>query len=326
MMTTSGVGSGADGFGRVAVLLGGWSAERPVSLESGAAVLAALRRRGVDAQGIDVGRDVVGRLAAGGFDRAFIALHGRGGEDGVIQGALETLGLPYTGSGVLASALGMDKRRTKMVWRAAGLPTPAFRLLSGPADLEAVAAEVGFPVMVKPVHEGSSIGMGRADDPAALRAAWEAARCHDAEVIAERWVTGAEYTAAVLGRQVLPLIRLETPRGFYDYEAKYHAETTRYLCPCGLTPEAEAEAGVLALAAFETVGAGGWGRVDLMRDADGRFWLLEINTVPGMTSHSLVPMAARAAGIEFDELVVRILATAAAPAGSAGAARPESDA
>lgn len=325
-MATSGGGTGAGGFGRVAVLMGGWSAERPISLESGTAVLAALQRRGVDAHGIDVGRDVVGRLAAGGFDRAFIALHGRGGEDGVIQGALETLGLPYTGSGVLASALGMDKRRTKMVWRAGGLPTPAFRLLAGAADLEAVAVEVGFPVMVKPVHEGSSIGMGRADDPAALQQAWEAARCFDAEVIAERWVTGAEYTAAILGQQVLPMIRLETPRGFYDYEAKYHAETTRYLCPCGLTAEAEAEAGAIALAAFDAVGASGWGRVDLMRDADGRFWLLEINTVPGMTGHSLVPMAARAAGLDFDELVVRILATAVASAAGAGAAVPESDA
>lgn len=325
-MATSGAGTGTGGFGRVAVLMGGWSAERPISLESGAAVLAALQRRGVDAHGIDVGRDVVARLAAGRFDRAFIALHGRGGEDGVIQGALETLGLPYTGSGVLASALGMDKRRTKMVWRAAGLPTPAFRLLAGAADLEAVAVEVGFPVMVKPVHEGSSIGMGRADGPTALRQAWEAARRFDAEVIAERWVTGAEYTAAVLGRQVLPVIRLETPRGFYDYEAKYHAETTRYLCPCGLTADAEAEAGAIALAAFDAVGASGWGRVDLMRDADGRFWLLEINTVPGMTGHSLVPMAARAAGLDFDELVVRILATAPASAAGAGAAGPESDA
>ena len=296
-------------YGRVAVLLGGWSAERPVSLESGAAVLAALQRRGVDAHGLDVGRDVLVRLADGRFDRAFIALHGRGGEDGVIQGALETLDLPYTGSGVLASALGMDKRRTKMLWRAAGLPTPPYRLLNGDEDLDAVADEVGFPVMVKPVHEGSSIGMGRADGPAELRRAWQAARAHDAEVIAERWVTGEEYTAAILDREVLPLIRLVTPRGFYDYHAKYHDDRTRYLCPCGLSAEAEAEAGGIALAAFEAVGARGWGRVDLMREADGRSWLLEINTVPGMTSHSLVPMAARAAGLDFDGLVMRILAT-----------------
>jgi D-alanine-D-alanine ligase len=281
-----------------------------VSLESGAAVLAALERRGVDAHGIDVGRDVLARLTDGRFDRAFIALHGRGGEDGVIQGALETLDLPYTGSGVLASALGMDKRRTKMVWRAAGLPTPAYRLLAGEEDLEAVADEVGFPVMVKPVHEGSSIGMGRADGPEELRRTWQAARVHDAEVIAEQWVTGEEYTAAILGRRVLPLIRLETPRGFYDYQAKYHDEGTRYLCPCGLPAQAEAEAGALALAAFDAVGVRGWGRVDLMRDAAGRSWLLEVNTVPGMTSHSLVPMAARAAGLDFDELVMRILATA----------------
>jgi D-alanine-D-alanine ligase len=298
------------GFGRVAVLMGGWSAERPISLESGAAVLAALRRGRVDAHGIDTGRDVLTRLQEGGFDRVFIALHGRGGEDGVIQGALDTLGLPYTGSGVLASALGMDKRRTKMVWQAAGLPTPPYRLLAGAVDLEAVAAEVGFPVMVKPVHEGSSIGMARADDPRGLRRAWEAARGYDQEVIAERWIVGEELTAAVLGRQVLPLIRLVTARGFYDYEAKYHDEGTRYLCPCGLPEAAEAEAARIALAAFDAIGASGWGRVDLIRDGEGRAWLLEVNTVPGMTSHSLVPMAARAAGVDFDALVLRILASA----------------
>ena len=325
-MTVSGNRGETRGFGRVAVLMGGWSAERPVSLESGAAVLAALRRCGVDAHGIDVGRDVMTRLATERFDRVFIALHGRGGEDGVIQGALEVLGLPYTGSGVLASALGMDKRRTKMVWQAAGLPTPASTLLAGEADLEAVAGEVGFPVMVKPVHEGSSIGMGRADDLDALRRAWEIARRHDAEVIAEGWVQGAEYTVAILGRRVLPAIRLETPRDFYDNEAKYQASSTRYLCPCGLDPEAEAEVGALALAAFDAVGASGWGRVDFIRDGAGRFWLLEINTVPGMTGHSLVPMAARAAGMDFDELVVRVLATASGPTPGAGGPQLESDA
>jgi D-alanine-D-alanine ligase len=300
-------------FGHVAVLMGGWSAERPISLESGTAVLAALRGRGVDAHGIDVGRDVLARLGAERFDRAFIALHGRGGEDGVIQGALETLGIPYTGSGVLASALGMDKRRTKMLWQAAGLPTPAYRVLADEADLENVAGSVGFPVMVKPVHEGSSIGMARADGPEALRLAWEAARAHDREVIAERWVVGQELTAAVVGRQVLPLIRLVTPRGFYDYEAKYHDAGTQYLCPCGLPAGEEAELARVALAAFDVLGAVGWGRVDLMLDAERRPWLLEINTVPGMTSHSLVPMAARAAGIDFEELVVRILAGVASP-------------
>jgi D-alanine-D-alanine ligase len=298
--------------------MGGWSAERPVSLESGGAVLAALRRRGIDAHGLDVGRAVLADLAAGGFDRAFVALHGRGGEDGVIQGALETLGLPYTGSGVLASALGMDKRRTKMLWQAAGLPTPAFRLLEGDDDLEATAATVGFPVMVKPVHEGSSIGMARADGPGELRRAWEAARAFDREVIAERWVTGEEYTVAILGRQTLPAIRLVTPRGFYDYQAKYHDEATRYLCPCGLPAEAEVEVAALALEAFDAIGASGWGRVDLLRDAEGRSWLLEINTVPGMTGHSLVPMAAKAAGIGFDELCERILATALASGGREG--------
>jgi D-alanine-D-alanine ligase len=305
-------------FGKVAVVMGGWSAERPVSLESGAAVLAALRRRRVDAHGIDAGRDVLTRLVEGGFDRVFIALHGRGGEDGVIQGALETVGLPYTGSGVLASALGMDKRRSKMLWLAAGLPTPPYRLMSTEADLHGVASEVGFPVMVKPVHEGSSIGMARADGPEDLRRAWEAARAYDREVMAERWVTGEEYTAAVLGRQVLPLIRLVTPRGFYDYHAKYHDEATRYLCPCGLPGAEESRLGALALAAFDAVGATGWGRVDLLRDAAGQSWLLEINTVPGMTSHSLVPMAARAAGVDFDELVMRILASAERPDSGGG--------
>jgi len=304
-------------FGRVVVLYGGWSAERPVSLESGAAVLAALRRRGVDAHGLDVGRDVLERLAGGHFDRAFLALHGRGGEDGVIQGALEVLGLPYTGSGVLASAVGMDKRRTKMLWQAEGLPTPAYRLLARKSDLAAVAHALGFPVMVKPVHEGSSIGLARANDPGDLRQAWLAARAFDAEVIAERWVSGEEYTAAVLGRRVLPLIRLVSARGFYDYQAKYQDDRTQYLCPCGLAPEAEAEIGALALAAFDAVGASGWGRVDLLLDGDGRPWLLEINTAPGMTSHSLVPMAARAAGMSFEELVLRILGTAASRVGGA---------
>lgn len=313
-------------YGRVAVLYGGWSAERPVSLESGAAVLTALRRRGVDAHGVDVGRDVLARLAGESYDRAFIALHGRGGEDGVIQGALEVLGLPYTGSGVLASAVGMDKRRTKMLWQAAGLPTPAYRLLAAEADLDAVAESVGFPVMVKPVHEGSSIGMARADDPGELRRAWVAARAYDPEVIAERWVTGEELTAAVLGRRVLPLIRLVSARGFYDYQAKYHDDRTQYLCPCGLAAEAEAQVGALALAAFDAVGARGWGRVDLLRDDEGRPWLIEINTVPGMTSHSLVPMAARAAGMDFDDLVLRILASAAPPPLDAGPEPVERDA
>ncbi|MBK1701367.1 D-alanine--D-alanine ligase [Thiococcus pfennigii] len=295
-------------FGKVAVLLGGRSAEREISLKSGHAVLAALRERGVDAEPLDPGPDVLERLREGGFARAFIALHGRGGEDGQIQGALETLGLPYTGSGVLGSALGMDKYRCKLLWRGLGLPTADFALLREEADL-AAAADLGFPLMVKPVHEGSSIGMARVEDRKALVQAWRGAAVFDAQVLAERWITGAEYTCAVLGHEALPLIRLETPRAFYDYEAKYQAETTRYLCPCGLPEAEEAVLRHLALEAFDAVGARGWGRVDLMVDDQGRPFLLEINTIPGMTDHSLVPMAARARGLSFDELTWRILET-----------------
>ncbi len=294
-------------FGKVAVLMGGRSAEREISLNSGRAVLAALLRRGVNAHGLDVGADVLTQLAEGRYNRAFIALHGRGGEDGVIQGALETLGLPYTGSGVIGSALGMDKFRCKLLWQGLGLPTPAFVLLKTEADL-AAAAELGFPLVVKPAHEGSSIGVERVDDAAALHRAWQAAAQMDPEVIAECWITGPEYTVAILGLEALPLIRLETPHAFYDYDAKYQANSTRYLCPCGLAPEQEREAQQLALQAFNAAGARDWGRIDLMQDQAGQFWLLEVNTVPGMTDHSLVPMAAKAHGLDFDELVWRILA------------------
>lgn len=295
-------------YGKVAVLMGGDSAEREVSLRSGAAVLAALQQRGVDAHGIDAGPDVLRRLETGAFDRAFIILHGRGGEDGVIQGALERIGLPYTGSGVLGSALGMDKYRTKALWRGLGLPTPESVLLTGAADL-AAADGLGYPLMVKPSREGSSIGMTKVEDAQQLQQAWETARRYDASVLAERWILGREYTASVLLGEALPLIRLETPHTFYDYEAKYHADTTRYHCPCGLPPAQEAELQALCLQAFNAVGAEGWGRVDLMLDEQQQPWLIEVNTVPGMTDHSLVPMSARAAGIEFDELVMRILAT-----------------
>ena len=297
----------AQDFGRVAVLMGGWAAEREVSLVSGRAVLEGLLRRGVDAHGIDVGRDVLTVLAAGRFDRVFIVLHGRGGEDGVIQGALEILGLPYTGSGVMGSAIAMDKYRTKLLLQALGLPTPGFALIDDENDLAAASA-LGFPLMVKPALEGSSIGMSRADDAGQLRAAWaKAAEC-DSHVMAERWVTGAEYTVAILGREALPLIRLETPHAFYDYDAKYVANDTRYLIPCGLDQDSEARLQRLALQAFDAVGASGWGRVDFLVDDADRPWLIEINTVPGMTGHSLVPMAAKAVGIGFDELVWRILA------------------
>ena len=298
--------SAAD-FGRVAVMMGGWAAEREVSLVSGKAVLDGLQRRGVDAHGIDAGRDVLDVLAAGAFDPVFNILHGRGGEDGVIQGALEILGLPYTGSGVMGSAIAMDKYRTKLLLQALGLPTPGFALIGNVAEL-AAACELGFPLMVKPALEGSSIGMSRAEDPEQLRCAWLLAAQYDSHVMAECWVTGAEYTAAVLGREALPLIRLDTPHDFYDYDAKYVADDTSYLIPCGLDGESERRLQSLALAAFDAVGASGWGRVDILMDQDQQPWLIEINTVPGMTGHSLVPMAARAVGVDFDELVWRILA------------------
>lgn len=298
-------------FGKVALLLGGTSAEREISLKSGHAVLAALRRQGVDVEPLDPDASVLERLRRGGYHRVFIMLHGRGGEDGQIQGALETLGLPYTGSGVLGSALGMDKYRCKLAWQGAGLPTADFVLLRGGGDLPRAAA-LGFPLMIKPAHEGSSIGMARVEDEDQLSSAWGEAARYDRLVIAERWISGPEFTCAILGDEALPMIRLETPHVFYDYQAKYFADDTRYLCPCGLSPEQEKQLQALALSAFETVGARGWGRVDLMLDGEGVPNLLEINTVPGMTDHSLVPMAANARGIGFDELVRRILETSLA--------------
>jgi D-alanine-D-alanine ligase len=297
----------ASEFGKVAVLMGGQSAERDVSLKSGQAVLAALKRRGVNAWAIDADVNVIKHLQDGGFDWVFIALHGRGGEDGVIQGALETLGLPYTGSGVLGSALSMDKLRTKQIWLSSGLPTPEFRLIDQSSDLQKVLDELGLPLIVKPIREGSSIGMTKVTHAQDLQSAWQIAGQYDQQAIVERWITGEEYTATILGRDTLPLIRLETTRDFYDYHAKYIADDTAYHCPCGLGSEQEAELQRLALQAFDAVSAKGWGRVDIMRDKSGNSWLIEVNTVPGMTDHSLVPMAARAAGIDFDELVWRIL-------------------
>ena len=298
----------AEQFGKVAVLMGGQSAEREISLLSGQAVLDGLVRRGINAHGIDAGRDVLQQLADGAFDRVFIVLHGRGGEDGVIQGGLETLGLPYTGSGVQGSALGMDKYRCKLLWSGLSLPTPGYLLVKDKGQLDA-AAGLGFPLMVKPVHEGSSIGMAKVNSPDELRAAWGAAREYDSQVMVERWITGQEYTASILGDEVLPLIRLETPHSFYDYEAKYSSNSTKYHCPCGLDEAKERELQELALEAFKAVGASGWGRVDMMLDSDMQPWLIEVNTVPGMTDHSLVPMAAGQHGLDFDELVWRILAT-----------------
>ena len=296
-------------FGKVAVLMGGWSAERAVSLVSGQAVLKALQGRGVEAHGIDADRQVLSVLANGGFARVFITLHGRGGEDGLIQGALDLLGLPYTGSGVLASALGMDKLRTKQVWRGAGLPTPPWRLVESAAELANAAAELGLPLAVKPSREGSSIGISRVGEPAQFQAAWERAAACASPVLVEPWIQGQEYTGGLLQGETLPLIRLETPREFYDYDAKYHADDTRYLCPCGLPEAREAELRELVCRAFAAVDGYGWGRVDLMVDGQGQPWLLEVNTVPGMTDHSLVPMAARVAGLNFEDLVWRILET-----------------
>ena len=295
-------------FGRVAVLYGGKSAERPVSLKSGQAVLEALQAAGVDAFGIDVGDDLLHKLAAEKIDRAFIVLHGRGGEDGSMQGLLECLGIPYTGSAVLASALAMCKLRTKQVWHSLGLSTPRHAVLASEADCMAAAQALGFPLIVKPSHEGSSIGMAKVNSTAELVTAWKNASQYDAEVLVEQWINGPEFTVAVLRGQVLPPIRLGTPHTFYDYDAKYLANDTQYQIPCGLDAQKEAELKQLTARACESVGIQGWARVDVMQDAAGRFWLLEVNTVPGMTDHSLVPMAARAAGLDFQQLVLSILA------------------
>ncbi|RAH37088.1 D-alanine--D-alanine ligase [Halomonas sp. SL1] len=299
------------GPGRVVVLYGGDSAEREVSLKSGAAVLASLERSGVQAVGFDPAEQGgLAGLEALRPDVVFIALHGRGGEDGTLQGALELLGIPYTGSGVMASALGMDKQRTKLVWQALGLPTPQSEMLGPDADWAAVAERLGLPMIVKPVHEGSTLGITIVESPEALEAAYRDAARFDARVMAERFVRGEEYTVTLLGDSALPAIRVEVPNGFYDYEAKYLSDETLYHLPCGLPAGDEARLAELSRDAFAAIGCAGWGRVDVMRDAEGRFWLLEVNTVPGMTDHSLVPQAAAHAGIDFDALVRRILDTA----------------
>ncbi|WP_235042033.1 D-alanine--D-alanine ligase [Vreelandella profundi] len=294
----------------VVVVYGGTSAEREVSLKSGTAILAALKRKGVAVCGYDLRDKGLVGLEQLAPSVVFVALHGRGGEDGTLQGALELLNIPYTGSGVLASALGMDKQRTKQVWRAVGLPTPESIMLDANSDWSAVVAELGLPLIVKPVHEGSTLGISIVKSQAALEAAYHEAAQFDARVMAERFVVGDEYTVALLGDQVLPAIRVEVPGGFYDYEAKYIANTTQYHLPCGLSVEQEKSLAVLCQQAFAAIGCEGWGRVDVMRDGEGRFWLLEVNTVPGMTDHSLVPQAAAYAGIEFDDLVLKILDTA----------------
>ena len=296
-------------YGRVGVLYAGASAEREISLISGSSVIAALQRSGVDLVAIDVGADLLQQLPQLSLTRVLIMLHGPGGEDGSLQGALQFLGLPYTGSGVFASALAMDKLHSKQFWQGVGLPTAKFAVLNDSTDWQETLDALGGVVMVKPSHEGSSLGMTRADSAAELKKAWVEAAALDSSVIAEQWISGAEYTVALLNGEVLPPIRLETDHSFYDYNAKYLADDTRYLCPCGLDRDREAELKALALAAFNSLGCSGWGRVDVMCDQTGAFQLLEVNTVPGMTDHSLVPMAAKAAGYSFDELVLKILDT-----------------
>ncbi|HET7331659.1 D-alanine--D-alanine ligase [Dyella sp.] len=297
-------------FGRVAVVMGGSSAEREVSLDSGRNVLAALQARGVDAHAIDGIPALLDALRAGHFARVFNILHGQhgGGEDGVLQGALESLHVPYTGSGVLGSALSMDKTRSKRVWQSLGLPTPKFVALPRGADVHAAAKEIGFPLIVKPACEGSSVGVTRVFEEKDLDAAVELAQKYPGDLLMETLIVGDELTVGILGRQVLPSIHIVPKGAFYDYNAKYVAEDTRYICP-GLEGEAEASLRALALEAFDALGCFGWGRVDVMRDREGRNWLLEVNTAPGMTSHSLVPKAAAVAGIDYQELCWRVLET-----------------
>jgi D-alanine-D-alanine ligase len=297
-------------FGKVAVLMGGLSAEREISLQSGNAVLSALKNKGVDAHGVDVNADIVNELNAGDYQRAFIMLHGRGGEDGTIQGLLEFMGLPYTGSGVMASALAMDKLKTKQIWLAMDLPTPEFAVLDSEKSCESALEALTLPLIVKPVLEGSSIGMSKVEKKGELIPAWKKAKQCGGVVIAERWVEGDEYTAAILDDQVLPMIKLKTTHKFYDFDAKYEATDTQYICPCGLLDSEESEFAVLAKKAFDAVNASSWGRVDFMVDEDNKPWLIEVNTVPGMTSHSLVPMAAKQAGLSFDDLTMSILTMA----------------
>jgi len=294
-------------FGKVAVLLGGKSAEREVSLKSGGMVLKALRSKGIDAHPFDPKEKDFAALEKERFERVFIALHGRFGEDGTVQGILEWLGIPYTGSGVLASALAMDKLRTKRIWSAEGLPTAPHAVLTSESNLKAVCRKLGLPIFVKPAREGSSVGMTKVKRAGDLEEAFALAVNYDPVVIAEKFIDGPELTVSILGEEVLPIIRIETPREFYDYEAKYIANDTRYLIPCGLPKPKEKQIQAMCLKAFQALGCRGWGRVDLMLDRSGKPYLLEINTSPGMTDHSLVPMAARAVGISYEDLCVKIL-------------------
>lgn len=295
-------------FGKVAVLLGGRSAEREISLLSGNAVLAALQRQGVDAHAFDPSERPLDELKRAGFARAHIALHGRYGEDGTVQGALELLGIPYTGSGVMASAIAMDKWRTKLIWQAVGIPTPRYALLDAGSDYAAVARELGLPLIVKPANEGSTIGLSKVTAAAQLAQAHALAAQSDALVLAEEFIDGTELTAAILNDAPLPLVRIQPP-GLYDYQAKYFSDETKYFCPSGLPAAQEKTIQELALKAYRIIGCRGWGRVDVMLSQDGRPSLLEVNTSPGMTGHSLVPMAAKQAGMGFDALCIKILET-----------------
>lgn len=296
-------------FGKVAVLLGGTSGEREVSLNSGKGVLAALISQGVDAHAFDPANEALDALKA--FDRVFIALHGGYGENGAIQGALEIMGIPYTGPGVMASSIGMDKFRTKLVWQAVGLPVPEYAMLDEHSDFAAIEKQLGLPLFVKPAREGSSIGVFMVSAPGTLKAAYESARKHDALVMAEKGVMGGEYTVGILGEEVLPIVKIEPATAFYDYEAKYLRDDTRYICPAAdLSPAKSAEIQAGAQKAFRALGASGWGRVDFLMDEAGRHYFLEINTAPGMTSHSLVPMSARQSGLSFEALCLKILAGA----------------
>jgi len=294
-------------FGKVAVLMGGKSAEREISLLSGNGVLKALQSKGVDAHAFDPAERDLCDLKREGYARCFIALHGRGGEDGTLQGALDMLGLPYTGSGVLGSALAMDKVRAKLLWQASGLPTPPCEYLDGVSDIRGPAGRLGFPLIIKPVNEGSSLGISKVRAAGDLEEAYGLAVNYDRTVMAEKLVEGPEYTASIVADAALPLIRIEAPLGNYDYQAKYFSDDTKYICPCGLPAQEEEALKALALRAFKLVGCSGWGRIDLMLDAKGDPWLIEVNTSPGMTGHSLVPMAARAVGISYEDLCVKIL-------------------
>jgi D-alanine-D-alanine ligase len=309
-------------LGKVAVLFGGRSAEREISIRSGSGVLAALQRQGVDAHAFDPAERPMDDLRREGFERAFVALHGRYGEDGTVQGALELLGIPYTGSGVMACAIAMDKVRTKQIWIAQGLPTPEYRTISAATDWNELASALGLPLIVKPAHEGSTIGLTKVTSVAQLPAAYATAAGYDPSVLAERFVAGRELTVAVLGEgasaRALPVIEIRAPEGNYDYQNKYFTDDTQYLCPAPLPAEVAEQVKALVLAAYRALRCSGWGRADLMLDSANRPWLLEMNTSPGMTDHSLVPMAARAEGVSYDELVLRVLASASLKVGGRG--------